>query len=283
MTPYVGCPAARELLERFVDGDLSTEEQVGLDAHLRWCDTCAARVDDLRLIGAGVRCGAAVRMPGTGEARVLTVAQSDLLTRIRAERDQSLAVRWQAMFADMRFLWPAMGATAAVVACVYGATMVNRIARAEHPYSMADRITTLADPGSDRNPLQLHAQMLAPRPIDHGPSLDAIPADEAVFALAAVVTRDGRIARYELLQRDESAYVSALLEAVKQSRFTPARTSDGAVAVNMVWLLARTTVRASVDPNDPGSLAPLVAPAGRRTAKPLSGDASPPAPRPARS
>jgi hypothetical protein len=40
--------------------------------------------------------------------------------------------------------------------------------------------------------------------------------------------------------------VSSVVNAVKQSRFAPAQAVDGApVAVNMVWVLARTTVKAS--------------------------------------
>ena len=70
--------------------------------------------------------------------------------------------------------------------------------------------------------------MLAPRPLNEGPALDLIPEEEAVFAFAAVVTREGRVANYELLAsvRDSevrrmaarSDYVSALLDAVKYSR-----------------------------------------------------------------
>jgi hypothetical protein len=109
-----------------------------------------------------------------------------------------------------------------------------------------------------------------------------IPAEDAVFALAAVVTREGRVANFELLSPDESAHVDALLEAVKQSRFTPARTSEGAVAVNVVWLLTRTTVKGSINPNDPGFLVPLSAPDGENVGGPLSGP-RPRALRPARS
>ena len=146
---------------------------------------------------------------------------------------------------------------------------------------MADRITTLANPGSDRNPLQLDMLMLAPRPLTEGPALESMSDEEAVFALAAVVTREGRISDYELLHAERESSggaqggsshdeVNALLDTVKQSRFAPAQTPDGAVAVNVVWLLARTTVKASIDPNDPGTLAPLTAPDGDEVVKPLS-------------
>jgi hypothetical protein len=270
------------MLQPFADRELPMSAQVELESHLRWCDTCAARLEDLRLIGAGVRLGASVPGRHAEDPRALAVIQSEVLTRIRAEHDQSLSVRWRGLFADMRFLWPAIGATAAVAMCLYIVTIVNRVARAEHPYSLADRISALANPGSDRNPLQLDSSMLAPRPLDQSASLDMIPAEEAVFALAAVVTRDGRVANFELLGPDESAHVSQLLEAVKQSRFTPARTADGAVAVNVVWVLARTTVKASIDPNDSGALAPLAAPEGDDDPAPITAGPPRQAPRPAR-
>ncbi len=272
MIPYLGCEAAHKLLQPFVDLELSVAEQVALESHMRWCDTCAARVEDLRLIGDVVRLGSAGPWAHAEGAGALAVIQSEVLTRIRAEHDYSWAVWFHELFADMRFLWPAFGATGALVVCLFAVTSVNRVPRAEHPDSMADRISASASPGSDRNPLQLDSRMLAPRSLSEGPALDLILEEEAVFALSAVVTREGRVANYELLPsaRDsevhwtaaESDSVSALLDAVKYSRFTPAQTPDGAVAVNVVWLLARTTVKATIDPDDRGSLPPLDAPEG---------------------
>lgn len=286
MIPYLGCEAARRMLQPFVDRELPVAGQVVLQSHLRWCDTCAARVEDLRLIGAALRLGSGASSASSGhgeDAGALVSIQSEVLTRIRAERDQSLPVLFRGLFADMRFMWPALGATAALVACLCAVTSVYRAARAEHPYSMADRISALANPGSDRHPLQLHSRMLAPRPLSDGLALDSIPGEEAVFALAAVVTREGRLARFELLQPDESQHVTALLEAVKHSRFTPAQTPDGVVAVNVVWLLARTTVKASIDPNDTGSLSPLAAPDAGDVVKRLNDVPARPVLRPARS
>lgn len=293
MIRYLGCDAAREMLQPLVDLELPMAEQVELEAHLRWCDTCAARVEDLRLIGAALRLGAAVPPLHPEDAGAMASIQSEVLTRIRAERDQSLSVRFQDAFADMHFLWPALGATAALAVCLFAVTSVNRIMRVEHPYSMADRLTTLANPGSDRNPLPIDMLMLAPRPLTEGPLLESMSDEEVVFALAAIVTREGRISDYELLHavresRGQTASshdeVSALLETVRQSRFSPAQTADGAVAVNVVWLLARTTVKASIDPNDPGTLAPLTGPDVDEVVKPLSGGLERrPVPRPARS
>jgi len=55
MIPYLDCRAAQELLEPFVDGELAVNDQVALESHLRWCRVCAARVEDMQLIGASLR------------------------------------------------------------------------------------------------------------------------------------------------------------------------------------------------------------------------------------
>lgn len=292
MISYLGCEAARGMLQAFVDAELPMGEQVVLESHLRWCATCGARIEDMRLIGAGLRLGSASTAITVEEARALAASQSDVLTRIRTEWEQSFPVRFRELFTDMRYLWPALGATTALVACLFAVTSVHRIGRDLRHDSMADMIATLANPGSDRNPLQFDSRMLAPRTLNEGPPLDSLPEDEAVFALAAVVTREGRVANYELLQSVRASVrrrgaaalsdeVSALLDAVNHSRFTPAQTADGAVAVNVVWVLARTTVKASLGPEDPGSLPTLSSPA--EAAKPPSAGLARPVPRPARS
>jgi anti-sigma factor RsiW len=60
MMTYVGCEYAREHLDAFVDGELSVDEQVAVESHLRWCRTCAARVEDMQLIGNSIRLGSLV-------------------------------------------------------------------------------------------------------------------------------------------------------------------------------------------------------------------------------
>ena len=42
MTPYVGCDYARERLEALLDDELSVDEQVLVESHVRWCRTCGA-------------------------------------------------------------------------------------------------------------------------------------------------------------------------------------------------------------------------------------------------
>lgn len=284
MIPYLGCQGAREMLEAFVDGELPVSEQVALEAHLRWCETCRARIEDLQLIGSALRQGSA-SASGHTEIAVLATRHDEVVTRVQTERDQSLTVRWRELFTDMRYLWPAIGATLAVALCISAlTTLVTQIVRTERSDSLAALISTMANPGSDENPLHLESGMLVPRIFEVGPALESMPEEEAVYAVAAVVTREGRVSNYELLQ-SQSVHepladsgtlqideVTAVLDAVRYSRFEPAQTADGVVAVNMVWVLARTTVKASAnakpDEGDSGTLSAVPAR---------------PAPRPARS
>jgi hypothetical protein len=143
----------------------------------------------------------------------------------------------------------------AVVFCLCGAFAVMQLATAENPDSLAAMIAS-AHPGSDDNPLRLDDARLAPRVVSDASALDRISDDDAVFAVATVVTREGRVGNYELLmppqpvtrRHKQSAKagadeLAALLHAVKQSRFSPAQGASGLpVAVNMVWVFARTTV-----------------------------------------
>jgi hypothetical protein len=273
---YIGCEQARELLDGFIDEELGVDEQVLVESHLRWCRTCAARVDDLRLIGASIRRGAAVQEPADDDLRALAARHAGVLTRIRAEHDMSLAVRWREMFVDMRLLWPAIGATTALVIGVAVAFSVLRSAAQESPESLAAMISTLSQPGSEAYPLtpdngvrsvnaglqqyvdenRPSAGISLPRSLDDGSVLEGFGHEDAVFALSTVVSRDGRIANYQLLSEQGSrggrgagkdvkhpdAVDAMLADAVRHSRFAPAQTPGGSkVAVNMVWLIVTTT------------------------------------------
>jgi len=256
MTAYLGCHTARGMLEAFVDAELSVDEQVGVDAHLRWCDTCRARVEDLRLIGSALRVGPAGAPITASDAAALAAIQSGVLARIDAERDQSLAAQCREMCADTRLLWPALGGTLALLLCLLAIAGAYGAVRSERPDSLAALISG-------------RASLPAPRPLPPAPPPLVAPEGEAVFLLSAVVSGGGRVATYELLQsaREPAVEVSALVDALRDSRFAPfapARAGEGDV-VRVVWLLARTTVKGSIEAAD----------------KPLSGDR--PAPRPARS
>jgi Putative zinc-finger len=290
MIPYIGCEYAREHLDGFVDGELSVDEQVAVESHLRWCRTCAARVEDFQLIGHSIRLGSLAPRATDDETQVVSDLHASVLIRVRAEEEQSLGVRFREMFTDMRLLWPALGATAAVTICLAGALSVLHAASLERPESLATMLDNLSNPGAERNPLlpgntggenrlckcyvdsDFAGGISIPRASDNQVVFEGIPEQDAMFAVAAVVSREGRIANYELLKSERTGEhtaktrgmqandVEMVLDAVRQSRFAPAQTPVGrAVAVNMVWLIVMTTVQ-TPDPHTgirPSPVAPV--------------------------
>jgi anti-sigma factor RsiW len=296
MIPYVGCEHARNLLDEFLDGELSLADQVAVESHLRWCRTCALRVEDMRLIATSLRQGPPVPRAAGDEAQAVSTMIASTLDRVRAEREASFGVRVREMFVDMRLLWPALGATLAVTICAGVAGAVLQASTEQRPESLAAIIGTLSQPGSERNPLRPDGGNTIPRVMDEGAPLVAIPSEDGVFWVSTVVGRDGRVTTADVRQADRTdphdrtaahdLHVEAVLDAVKQSRFAPAQTPIGStVAVNMGWLIVFTTaekekpVRPRVDavvaaPATPiGPVVPAapeeeepVAPAGRGSA-----------------
>jgi hypothetical protein len=271
MTPYVDCTFAQARLEACVDDELPIGDQILVESHLRWCSTCRARVEDLQIIRSAVR----IRASGVDSAerhqQALAAMRAEVLRRVEAEREQSWGTRLQGLeraFTDLRFVWPALGATAAAVLCIGLTTTVWRAASTDEPTSLAGMIESLSEPGSDRNPLRLDGGISVPRMLNTDGSvmqavLDGHDGDE-VLAVAAIVKRDGKIGTYELLGSgarlphhatlaggEES--VADLLAAVRDTRFAPAQWPAGrTVAVKAVLIFAKTTVRASAMPVDLG-------------------------------
>lgn len=269
MIPCLPCESARELLEPFVDRELSTAQQVAVETHLRSCPTCAARVDDLALIAWSVRTGTPATRVADDDMRALGVMQSGVLARLKAEQAQSWRVQIREQLSDMRLWWPAMGATAAVIACLFGSVTIWSATTEKRPSSMA----ALLDPGSDSNPLPLDDDMSMPRVLDAGREPEEISANDGVFFLSLFVTRTGQVGGAELMPsrqqvRSASAATAraadgrAVVDAVMGSRFAPAQAPDGrAIAVLMLMVIERTTIREKLPPID----APMPAPQARRS------------------
>ena len=260
MTQYVGCDHARTLLEGLIDEELSMADQLAVESHLRWCDTCALRVVDMRVIGAAMRSESASRPLGDVDSGTLSALTEGLLVRVRAERAQSFPSRVREMFTDRRLLWPALGATTAVFLCVAAAFSVLHMSISHDPESLAAMISAIGSPGTELRPL---------RPADNGitiprlsqdeaqragGTLERMPEEDAIYTIRTTVGRDGSVANYELLLSDDApstdrkavaralAQEMAVLNAVRHTRFMPAQTPMGqAVAVDMVWVIAKTT------------------------------------------
>ena len=69
--------------------------------------------------------------------------------------------------------------------------------------------------------------------------------DEIMLPMSAVVTKEGRVSGLELLSNDHDLRegVVALVEGLSRGRLEPAQFGGSPVAVNLVWLVAHTTVK----------------------------------------
>jgi hypothetical protein len=249
MMHAISCADVQDRLEEFHDGELPIEECVAIQGHLRDCVTCALVAAELEDVRTSLR-EAALALPGRSapEAERLPGA---VVERLRAEQQLSWSAELRSLFQDMHLVWAALGATAATLVCLVGSISVLHAANQERPDSLAGLISFLANPGSNENPVRLSMRIEAPRSRGDEPflTLPALPNGDAVLALSAVVTREGRVQNLELLNdraRDlkvRPEVLLAMLEAASQMEFEPARASSGApIAVSMVWVLASTTV-----------------------------------------
>jgi hypothetical protein len=276
--PVFGCETARELLEPFLDGELSTARQVAVQSHIRSCRTCSARIDDMSLIGWSVRTG-----QDCGDATMdsvdFAVLQGGILERVRAERQQSLRSRLGEWCSDMRLIWPAIGATMAVVLCLVGAANVWRLTTLKRPNSLAAQIESAENPGSDRNPLRLEDARSAPRVLYDGLAFDGLAAGDRMVMVAALVTQGGRVGDAEVLGLPGVAPSGSLtlntgqdvLDKMRTWQLTPAQSRWGRpVAVRVLYIVAQTTVVTE-------SLRPL-APAPARVVPPAEPSKEPAAP-----
>jgi hypothetical protein len=242
------CRATRRSLEAYHDGELPMEARAAIQNHLRQCATCSAERNRLREVGVELRAAIAANAAADPDA-----LGRHVLARLAVGPEPSLRRRMRALFDDMHLVWPALGAVAATLACLAAALGLMRLTLREQPASMAGIIGLLADPGSNRNPVSLDGRMLLPRtdPVD-GVNPPTVDREDAVFALAAVVTREGRVSNLELLLQDAGRSpvgrraIVELLDAAAQTRFEPARAGGSPVAVNVVWLLAQTRVRGRI-------------------------------------
>jgi Putative zinc-finger len=249
------CAKTRRRIHAFHDGELSVPEQIAVASHLEWCDECAAAFEDMQNVRAVLRSVLPGRTALSPDEQHIFPAA--VVNRMKAERSASWPVRLQLMFEDAHLVYAGAAAAFAALVCVVVMLGMMRFATSTpRPDSLAALLNVLT-PGSNQNPVVPRASVQMPKPLDQAFSTSSgVTGDEdAVFTLAAVVTREGRVANLELLREtgddvvpgtDEAKVVANLLDAVSRARFEPGSVAGLPVAVNMVWLVAHTTVRGTV-------------------------------------
>ncbi len=167
-----------------------------------------------------------------------------VVSRMKAEDAESISGRTGRAFEDLHFVWAALGATGATVACL---VLISAICY----------FAVTSPVGYNKNPMAPSAGMSLPSAFtdDAFAPPTTLNEEELVLLLDTVVTRDGRISKVRVVEEEgpklrapnkaERQAVLALLDAISKARFQPARVSGSPVpvAVNMVWLYASLTVK----------------------------------------
>ena len=132
-------------------------------------------------------------------------------------------------------MWAGLSATAATLACAALLLGMAYFATPGRDDSLAGIIDAMAEPVVDARARADHvAGDIVPV------SLASATEQDLVFALAAVVTQEGRVSRsqaqVQLAKRADRETVLRLMNAAVASRFQPVRLGVSPVPSNLVWL-----------------------------------------------
>jgi hypothetical protein len=243
------CAAALRRLQAFHDRELAVGDQIAVSAHVDACRSCADALADLRALSTILR--AVAPPPGPLTVDEAASFQAAVVSRAKAERDVSFAARVRGMFDDMHLVYAGFGAAAATIVCVVIMLSMMRFASNERSDSLAAIVAFLATPGSSADAIVIDAASHA-RWTARFQAANESAQQDAVFALAAVVTREGRLADLERLRTrghkaasEEAKLIEGLLDTVSRAQLESAP-ADGVSAISgIVGLITHTTVRAT--------------------------------------
>ena len=238
------CAAVRRRLSAFYDRELAIAEQIAIETHLHDCPPCARDLRDLQDVGLALRQAAA---PAPSDD--WTGVRSSVISRMRAEEHESWTAKARRAFDDLHLVWIALGSTAATCLCAGTVLSMMHFASPERQDSLAAVIAVMAAPsGSDLNPARLDGRIQAPSVPENGlvyATLErSMMEGDLVVPLSAIVTREGRVSGLERLNKwQDGREVTTIVEALSRGRLEPAQFGGSPVAVNLVWLVAHTTVK----------------------------------------
>jgi hypothetical protein len=238
------CAAVQRRLQAFHDRELQVADLIAIEGHLHDCPPCARDLNELQAVGNALRLAAAPAPPDDW-----TGVRSGVIFRMRAEAHESWTARVRRAFDDLHLIWIGLAATAATCLCAGAVLSMLHFASPDRQDSLAAVIAVMAAPsGSDLNPARLDGRIQAPSVPENGivyATLERSVIDgDLVVPLSAIVTREGRLSGLELLnKRQDGREVTTFVEALSRGRLEPAQFGGSPVAVNLVWLVAHTTVK----------------------------------------
>jgi hypothetical protein len=248
------CAAAQRHLQAFHDGELPVQDQIAIQVHVHSCHDCADSLGEIQFVAAALKKAARGRDLLSHEDATTFVAA--VVSRRSAEDGASMWSSVREMFDDMHLVYAALGAAVATAACVVVMLGMMRFAPVGHrnaspSASLAALMTLVATPETSANAIAIDPASHA-RGTARFQAANETAAEDAVFELASVVTRQGRLVNLARLKtghkatRDEAKAIEELLESVTRASIEPGWADGAPVAADgMVWLVTRMTVRAT--------------------------------------
>ncbi len=254
------CSAVRRRLAEYHDGELTIDQRVAIQSHLSACPACGADGQDLHLVTSALR-SAAVDRAYAVDSHDLDGLAAGVISRLRAEQEESFPFAVRRMFEDLHLVWAALSATAATCVCLALTIGIVYFSGSEHPNSIAAGISLRTNVGTDSNPIQIvDPRIVLPRQeLERIASVPELTTDADIMVDATIDSK-GRVASVQLMNpeglsgpRADWQSVGEVLDSIAQARFEPARSqswsgtyfsgSAGApVAVKMFWYFTHTTV-----------------------------------------
>jgi hypothetical protein len=241
----LSCAAVRRRLPAFYDRELPVSEQIAIETHVNDCPPCGRELRELQTIGNGLRLVAA-----PSPADDWTGLQPGVISRMKAERNESWTARAGRMFDDLHLVWIGMASTTATFLCAATVlSMLHFAPQQRRQDSLAAVIAVMAAPyGSDINPFRFDSRIQVPTVPDSGQVYEALEnrasGEDSEVAFAARVSREGHVSGLEVLGNvPDPRRMDNLLRGLTRGRLEPAQFDGAPVAANLVWLVANTTVR----------------------------------------
>ena len=144
------CAAVRRRLPTFHDDELPIADTIAVETHVKDCARCAQELSGLRDIRDALRLAAA-----PGPADDWTGLQPGVMSRMKAEEQESWTARAGRLLDDLHLVWIGLAATTATFLC--GALVLGMLhyASPERDDSLAAVIAVVAAPyGTELNPIR---------------------------------------------------------------------------------------------------------------------------------
>jgi anti-sigma factor RsiW len=242
------CAAVRQRLAAFHDDELDVQGAIAVQGHVSACPACLSELNDYRQMSVAIRLAAP-----PGPADDWTGLTPGVISRMRAEANESWPAQLARIFDDMHLVWIALASTAATLLVGTIVLGLLRFASPERDDSLRALLAVVsAVPGSDLNPTGIDGLAVQAPSVPEDGIINASlersgQGAEQMLAFAAVVTRDGNIAAMQALGESRgSRQVAALITELSRGRLEPARYGTDPMAVSMVWVVEHVTVKPAV-------------------------------------